>query len=45
MQVSSPKCTDAQIGLPIWRMITDFQVRKDAPAVHKELEERGVYSK
>lgn len=32
-----------QIGVPIWRMITDTSVRKEAPAVRKELEDRGFY--
>lgn len=30
-------------GAPIWRMITDYQIRQERPLVHAELEQRGFY--
>jgi hypothetical protein len=33
-----------QIGLPIWRMITDSQVRAARKEVLADLETRGFYS-
>lgn len=34
----------AAIGLPIWRRITDAQVRSARPEVYKQLEERGFFN-
>ncbi|EKC98662.1 oxidoreductase [Trichosporon asahii var. asahii CBS 8904] len=34
----------AAVGLPIWRRITDAQVRSARPEVYKQLEERGFFN-